>query len=118
MTERYYTMENLNNFQENIKPKHGGKRKGAGRKKGSINKIQGGEFLEEYKKVHGTNLKEDLVRDMLMARTRGDYEMLFRYQTAFAKYYFSDVKEVDVTSNGETIAANFSFPTVEIDDWK
>lgn len=110
--------ENLNKNQENIKTSHGGRRKNAGRKKGSVNKIQGGEFLEEYKKVHGTNLKEDLVRDMLMARTRGDYEMLFRYQTAFAKYYFSDVKEIDMTSGGEKISAVFNFPAMELNDWK
>ena len=110
--------EDLNNNQEKIKSKRGGKRHGAGRKVGSVNKIQGGEFLEEYFKIHGTNLKEDLVRDMLNARARGDYEMLFRYQTAFAKYYFSDVQQVDITSKGESVSIGFTFPKVELDDWK
>lgn len=110
--------ENLINNQMDIKPKRGGKRQGAGRKYGSINKIQGGEFLEEYKKVHGNSLKEDLAKDMLNARLRGDYEMLFKYQTAFAKYYFSDVATQDITSAGKAIGANFNFPTKELDDWK
>jgi len=113
-------MDDLNNNQVDIKPKRGGKRAGAGRKTGSINKIQGGEFLEEYKKVHGNSLKEDLARDMLNARMRGDYEMLFKYQTSFAKYYFSDVAEqkLDMTSNGQTMNVGFTFPSIELSEWK
>lgn len=111
-------MEQLNNNQAKIKSKRGGKRPGAGRKVGSVNKIQGGEFLEEYVKIHGTTLKEDLVRDMQNARERGDYEMLFRYQTAFAKYYFSDTASQDITSGGEPIKTMFNFPNVELDDYK
>ncbi len=110
--------DDLNNNQVDIKPKRGGKRVGAGRKTGSTNKIQGGEFLEEYKKAHGNSLKEDLAKDMLNARMRGDFEMLFKYQTAFAKYYFSDVATQDITSAGKAIGANFTFPTTELDEWK
>ena len=55
---------------------------------------------------------------MMNARLRGDFEMLFKYQTAFAKYYMSDIKEVDVTSNGETLQIGFNFPNVELEDWK
>jgi hypothetical protein len=46
--------------------------------------------------------------------------MLFKYQTAFAKYYFADVAEqkVDVTSKGEQIGANFTFPTQELAEWR
>jgi len=119
--ENTFDMDPLKNNQVEIKkPGRGGKRVGAGRKTGSTNKIQGVEFLEEYKKVHGSTLKEDLARDMMNARLRGDYDMLFKYQTAFAKYYFADTAEqkVDVTSKGEQISANFTFPTKELDDWK
>lgn len=111
-------MDELNNNQAKIKSKRGGKRPGAGRKVGTVNKIQGGEFLEEYFKLHGTSLKEDLVQDMYNARMRGDHDMLFKYQTAFAKYYFSDVQQVDVTSNGQTVTASFSFIPIELQDWK
>ena len=111
-------IEPMNNNQEPIKKGRGGKREGAGRRSGSTNKIQGGEFLEEYKKIHGHSLKEDLARDMLSARARGDYDMLFRYQTAFAKYYFSDVASQDVTSKGEALKAVFNFPNTELSDWK
>ena len=109
-----------NNQAEIKKPGRGGKRPGSGRKVGSTNKIQGVEFLEEYKKVHGSSLKEDLAKDMMDARMRGDYDMLFKYQTAFAKYYFADVAEqkVDMTSNGHTMNVGFTFPTIELTEWK
>ena len=116
-----FQMEPMKNNQAEIKltaSKRGGKRPGAGRKAGSTNKIQGVEFLEEYKKVHGTSLKEDLARDMMEARQRGDYDMLFKYQTAFAKYYFADVASQDITSKGEALGASFTFPTQELIDWK
>jgi hypothetical protein len=112
--------EDLKNNHVEIKPKRGGKRTGAGRKVGTTNKIQGVDFLEEYKKVHGSSLKEDLARDMMNARMRGDYEMLFKYQTAFAKYYFADTakQEVDVTSNGQTMGVQLMFNPVELPEWK
>lgn len=116
-----FDMEPLKNNQaETILKvsKRGGKRPGSGRKAGSTNKIQGVEFLEEYKKVHGSSLKEDLARDMHEARLRGDYDMLFKYQTAFAKYYFADIASVDITSKGEALGANFTFPTQELIDWR
>lgn len=116
-----FEMEPMNNNQTEIKlktSKRGGKRPGAGRKVGSTNKIQGVEFLEEYRKIHGASLKEDLAKDMYEARARGDYEMLFKYQTAFAKYYFADVATQDITSKGEALGASFTFPTQELIDWK
>jgi len=117
-----FDMEPMNNNQAEIKlkapSKRGGKRPGAGRKVGSTNKIQGVEFLEEYKKIHGASLKEDLAKDMYEARMRGDYDMLFKYQTAFAKYYFADVASQDITSKGEALGASFTFPTQELIDWR
>lgn len=116
-----FVMEPMKNNQSEtiIKvSKRGGKRPGSGRKVGSTNKIQGVEFLEEYKKIHGTSLKEDLARDMHEARLRGDYEMLYKYQTAFAKYYFADVATQDITSKGQALGASFVFPTTELIDWK
>ncbi len=117
-----FEMEPMKNNQAEtklkVKSKRGGARPGSGRKTGSTNKIQGVEFLEEYKKIHGTSLKEDLARDMHEARLRGDYDMLFKYQTAFAKYYFADVASQDITTKGQALGANFNFPTTELIDWK
>ena len=115
-----HSLEDMKNNQTEIKKSgRGGKRPGSGRKLGTTNKIQGVDFLQEYRKVHGSTLVEDLAHDMQDARMRGDYEMLYKYQTAFAKYYFADTakQEVDVTSNGQTIGASFSFPTTELPEW-
>lgn len=105
----------MNNILPEIK-KQGGKRPGAGRPVGSVNKIQGGEFLLAYKKLHGSSLKEDLIKDMFDARNRGDLEMLFKYQATFAKYYFSDVQEVDMTSNGNTLGVLLNLAPKETGD--
>jgi len=59
-----------------------------------------------------------LARDMLDARSRGDYEMLFKYQTAFAKYYFTDVAAQDITSGGAALGVQIVFTKTELDDWK
>ena len=53
--ENTLDIEPMNNNQEPIKKGRGGKREGAGRRSGSTNKIQGGEFLEEYKKTGFTH---------------------------------------------------------------
>lgn len=111
------SQDKLNIIQPPIK-KRGGKRPGAGRKVGSVNKIQGGDFLEEYRRTHGNTLQHDLVMDMHAARLRGDFEMLYKYQTAFAKYYFSDVTNIDMTSGGQPLQSVFQFIAQELPDWK
>jgi hypothetical protein len=117
-----FELDTMNNKQGEtilkVKGKRGGARPGSGRKTGSTNKIQGVEFLEEYRRIHGSSLKEDLAKDMLDARMRGDYDMLFKYQTAFARYYFADQATIDITSKGQALGAAFTFPTQELIDWK
>lgn len=115
--------ESLINNQTEIKPKkgRGGKRPGAGRKVGSTNKITGQDFLTEYLRVHGNSLTEDLVKDMLTARQNNDKEMLFKYQTAFAKYFFADTAEqkMDITSNGQTLTMpTLMFEPEQLTDWQ
>lgn len=117
----------LNNNQKNST--HGGKRQGAGRKKGSTNKITAEEFFTTYKKVTKGEFLEDLVtrlhktyEQVNTATSRKEFDDAIvnahKYDSFIAKYLFTDVKELDITSNGETIGANFTFPTQELDDWK
>lgn len=120
-------MNNNQNISKGVG--RGGKRAGAGRKKGSTNKITAEEFFTTYKKVTKGEYLEDLVKrlhktynQVETAVTRKEFDDAInnahKYDSFVAKYLFSDVKEVDVTSNGETIGANFTFPTKELDDWK
>ena len=46
------------------------------------------------------------------------FNIAHKYDTLIAKYLFTDVKEMDVTSNGETLQIGFNFPNVELEDWK
>lgn len=125
-----FDMAPMKNNQE--KPKgvgRGGKRAGSGRKKGSTNKITAEEFFTTYKKVTKGEYLEDLVKRLQQtynqvetAVTRKEFDDAInnahKYDSFIAKYLFTDIKEVDVTSNGQTIGANFTFPTKELDDWK
>lgn len=125
-----FDMDPMKNNQE--KPKgtgRGGKRTGSGRKKGSTNKITAEEFFATYKKVTKGEYLEDLVKrihqtyeQVETAVSRKEFDEAInnahKYDSFIAKYLFTDIKEVDVTSNGETIHANFTFPTTELDDWK
>lgn len=102
-----------------VKGRSGGARANAGRPKGGVNKIQGGDFLKEYRRVHGEDLVTHLAQDMYDARQRGDRELLYRYHSAFAKYFFTDVAAQDITSAGKSIApAQVMLVAKELDDWK
>lgn len=129
--EKTFDMEpDLKNNQVQSKGAgHGGKRAGSGRKKGSTNKITAQEFFTTYKKVTKGEYLEDLVKRLQQtynqvetAVTRKEFDDAInnahKYDSFIAKYLFTDIKEVDVTSNGETIGANFTFPTKELDDWQ
>lgn len=123
--------DNLKTYQDkpSVEKKHGGKRPNSGRKKGSTNKITAQEFFTTYKKVTKGEYLEDLVirlqktyEQVNTATSRKEFDDAInnahKYDSFIAKYLFTDIKEVDVTSNGETIGANFNFPTTELDDWK
>lgn len=99
------------------KKKAGGHRPGAGRPKGSLNKIQGGEFLAKYKRITGKDFAQSIVEDLVSARNTGDTELLFKYQNALLKYVFSDTASQDITSNGQTINANYLFKQEQLPDW-
>lgn len=123
------TNQLINNQNISEPKKNGGKRPGAGRKKGSTNKITAQEFFTTYKKVTKGEYLEDLVKRLQQtyqkvetATTRKEFDEAInnahKYDSFIAKYLFTDIKEVDVTSNGETIGATFTFPSKELDDWK
>lgn len=97
----------------------GGARAGAGRPRGGSSKINGVDFLRVYKEIHGTDLVNHLAEDMHAARLADDKELLFKYQSTFAKYFFTDVAAQDITSNGQALApAQVLLVAKELDDWK
>lgn len=112
--------------KQSIKPKRakapsrGGKREGSGRPKGSTNKITPTEMLTDFQQKAGMNFYEFINEQIVSAHNAGDRELVSKYLLGFAKYLVQDVQEIkqDVTSNGQTIGANFSFPSVELPDWQ
>jgi hypothetical protein len=110
----------------------GGARPGAGRPKGTTNKITAKEFLERFKVARGHDYIEELIidfkasQDMIdafqaMGEKRGVVEALGiknRYHGMVAKYVWHDVKELDVTSNGESLVGQFVFTSKELPEWK
>jgi hypothetical protein len=118
--------------QSTKKSTKGGRRPGAGRPKGSTNKITAVDFMDAYKKRFGVEYVEDVLNSFAAANALlqsagavGDSQaiiealsMKHKYDTMVAKYLWKDVQEVDMTSNGETIKGAFTFVPSELQDWK
>lgn len=106
----------LNNFQK--KSKNGGARPGAGRKKGTTNKISGSTILDAVKKQTGKNFETLLAQGYHDAIMANDKPTRLQYEKMFLSKVVADKTEMDITSGGEQIKAIFNFPNVELSDWK
>lgn len=94
----------------------GGARANAGRKLGSTVKLSAADLLAEIER-QDKPFAEGLAEDYLRARQSGDLHIVQRYQQMFLSKVLADKQEVDMTSNGHTIGANFTFPTTELSEW-
>jgi hypothetical protein len=117
--------------QSTKKSTKGGKRPGAGRPKGSTNKITAQDFMEKYKKRFGVEYVEDVLNSFAAANALlqsagaiGDSEaiiealtMKHKYDTMVAKYLWKDVQEIDMTTQGESIKGAFVFTPAELPEW-
>lgn len=103
---------------EPIKKKgRGGPRPGSGRKVGSTVKLSAADVLAEIAK-QDVPFAVGLAQDYIRARQSGDMNVIQRYQQMLLAKVIADKHETDITSNGRTLAAAFSFPSSELDDWK
>ena len=112
--------QNLQNPEEEAKPKkkgRGGARPNSGRKVGSTVKLSTADILAEIAK-RDVPFAEGLAEDYARARQSGDLMLIQRYQQMFLNKVIADKQEMDVTSNGQTIGASFSFPTTELPEWQ
>ena len=100
-----------------VKKKMGGARPGSGRKLGSTQKLSGIAILSAIEKIDKP-FAEGLAEDYYKARTSGDLHIIQKYQQMFLNKVIADKQDVDVTSNGQTIGASFTFPSVELPDWQ
>lgn len=106
--------------EEQVAPKkkgRGGARPGSGRKVGSTVKLSAADVLAEIAR-QDVPFAVGLAQDYIRARQSGDMNVIQRYQQMLLAKVIADKTETDITSNGKTIGASFTFPTTELDDWK
>jgi hypothetical protein len=99
------------------KPGRGGARPNSGRKVGSTVKLSAADVLAEIAK-QDVPFAVGLAQDYVRARQSGDMHVIQRYQQMLLAKVIADKTETDITSNGQTIGASFTFPTKELIDWR
>ena len=112
--------QSLQTIEEQVSPKkkgRGGARPGSGRKIGSTVKLSAADVLAEIAR-QDVPFAVGLAQDYIRARQSGDMNVIQRYQQMLLAKVIADKTETDITSNGKTIGASFTFPTTELDDWK
>jgi hypothetical protein len=95
----------------------GGARPNSGRKVGSTVKLSATDILAEIAK-RDVPFAEGLAEDYARARQSGDLMLVQRYQQMFLNKVVADKQEVDMTSNGQTMNVGFTFPSIELSEWK
>lgn len=102
---------------QKIKKGRGGARPNSGRKKGAIQKLGGKDLLLAIEQATGKTFAENIAEHYLRAIIQEEWGDVKDYEKFIIQKVISDVKEVDVTSNGETLQAAFTFTHTELDDW-
>lgn len=97
------------------KDKRGGARPGAGRKKGAIQKLSGSEILKQIQRTTGKRFEQLLAEHYMDSCIRGDWQAVRDYEKTILSKVVAD--KVDVTSNGESIAPNYTFREKELSEW-
>ncbi len=110
-------MNDNQNLQKPVKKGRGGARPNSGRKTGSTVKLSATDILAEIAK-RDVPFAEGLAEDYARARQSGDLMLVQRYQQMFLNKVVADKQEVDMTSNGQTMNVGFTFPAIELSEWK
>ena len=101
---------------ETVKKKAGGARPGAGRKKGVTQKLSAQTILAAIEQADKP-FAEGFAEDYHAARMGDDKHLLQKYQSMILNKVIADKQEVDITTLGESLHNNFTFPTIELSDW-
>jgi hypothetical protein len=97
----------------------GGARAGGGRPRGSTNKIDIKTLLTDFTDRSGMSFEAFVNNEIITAKINGDKELVAKYILGLSKYYLPEpTSRVDVTTNGETLRANFTFLPVELPEWQ
>lgn len=103
------------NNNQNFKPGRGGKRKNAGRKKGSFEKLRAQSVLNAIYHQSGKSLSQLIAQHYQDCIDRNDWQAVREYEKTFISKFAADKVDVDHTTNGQSI--NLVFPHRELPDW-
>lgn len=101
--------------EQQKKSNWGGKRPGAGRRKGMIQKLSGSELLKQIQRTTGKRFEQLLAEHYRDSFLREDWQAVRDYEKTILSKVIAD--KVDVTSNGESIAPTYTFKEKELPDW-
>jgi len=109
-----------NNIQvfsaEEVKPRPGGVREGAGRPVGSKSKLSAQRLLDAIQTANnGVPYEITLANDFLAARMEDDRHLVAKYHQLILSKVIAD--KVDITSNGASIAPVIELTATEIPDY-
>jgi hypothetical protein len=95
-------LEQQTNSQVDTAKTWGGKREGAGRKHGAIQKLSGREILEAIERTLGIDFPTQIALNYQQALYGDDARLKLEYDRLILSKVVAD--KVDITSNGQTIA--------------
>lgn len=101
----------------NIKKGRGGYRPNSGRKKGAGEKLRASVILNEIYRTNKRGFAQLLVDELNKAILAGDTKLTAQYLQWIGNKVVADKVDVDHTTLGESLNANFSFPQKELPDW-
>lgn len=109
----------LNNKQEPIKKKHGGRRPGAGRPLGSTNKVRTSELVQDFYQRSGQTWAEFVHSYMLELKSDGHHELATKLLVAMNKYHLEEeAQKMDVTSQGQRMTTTvINVQAAELPEW-
>lgn len=99
------------------KPVKGGAMKGAGRPKGSVNKITGEKILLEISQQLGKPFEQLLAEGYHASIIAGDFTARIAYEKMILAKVVADKHELDVHSMGQSLVNNFKFTQRELPDF-
>ena len=99
-------------------PTRGGVRANSGRKAGTTNKISGVSILNAIQKEIGKPFEELLAEGYHQTILDNDMMARQKYEQMFLSKVVADKHEIDHTTLGESLKANFNFQQKELPDWK
>ena len=96
----------------------GGKRPGGGRPKGSKNRINSSDILDQIKKTCGKPFEELLAEGYLLTIIAADITARQNYEKMILSKVIAEKHEFDHTTLGNAMTNVFNFPTKELPDWE